>query len=38
MVEKSKKEEKARAWPSADNKLSKDLVGLVSQAANYKQV
>ena len=30
--------EKSRAWPKADNKLSKDLMELLNQATHFKQV
>merc|ERR1712083_811235 len=33
MVENS---EKTRAWPQANNKMSKDIIGLLNSASNYK--
>merc|ERR1712032_51253 len=33
MVEKV---EKSRAWPQADNKMSKDILGLLNSATQYK--
>ena len=30
--------EKSRAWPKADNNLSKELVELLNQAVHAKQV
>ena len=35
MVENS---EKTRAWPQANNKMSKDIIGLLNQSTQYKIV
>ena len=35
MVEKV---EKSRAYPQANSKMSKDILGLLNSATNYKQV
>merc|ERR1719382_2329555 len=38
MVEKSEKVEKNRAWPQANNKDTKDILALLNQASQYKQL